>query len=291
MEHLGVVFEPGCSAVLNTEKGILEVTNTASQLKLMEKIVSKLPKLTFAEEKLLVSSIVRGPDLPTVLEENPTVEKIQEMLRETRIPDLKINKTTFFDALTIVQQKGVEFHPSRKGISLIIEGNPSPFIKKPVDYTPPSTSTTVSLHRRDVSLAEAFDDLAKQANFKYHVKPHAVIFTPAALPLEKLLTTMYLMPLKLHEKLMAYEEHGGTNPFGSPDGEEPVRTTQSAFESAGISFTDGAKVSYDKKTEELFITNTVDQMDLVEPFLSSLDGGKIILSHDSRYHRKSPDSE
>lgn len=104
---------------------------------------------------------------------------------------------------------------------------------------------------------------------------------------QSLLTKVYEVAPSFPDSMKSGSENrsgAAADPFADPvledsAGKIKLETVQDGLESVGITFEDGASATYDKKTSRLTVTNTANQIELVEVYLDVFrgDGEKQIL--------------
>ncbi len=288
MEPFGVTLGPGCSAIFNREEGTLKVTNTSEQLRIIGEVVGSIPKLSAAEEKELVSSIILLSWVETEYVEPPEIIEERKKMDALRIPSFEVDQTKLRDVFELLVKKTVEADtdepdPDQKGFHIILDGGIAHGFPSGVLETP------VTLSLADVSLTEILQQLTEPYDCNFRVEEYAILIRPNSLPNTKLFTTTYSVPPEIYKKLISKDRNDNfADPFSVPLGEaernQKTWTPQQAFENVGVTFPSGTHALWDESKEHLSVTITDDQLTLVEAFLESLDEGKIIFSHDSRFH-------
>ncbi|MDF1816824.1 MAG: hypothetical protein P1V20_31770, partial [Verrucomicrobiales bacterium] len=317
LEEAGITFGSGATAIYNPVSGDLIVKNTPDQMDLVEAYIESIN--TGPTQPTSPGSVYKLPDEIEDMEvDNSASIELEEKLKTIRIPSLEFTDTPLKDALQFIEQKAgemdfAESDFSKKGISIAISddiptgaasappgaiGNNFGFEggrqSSPIGNTGDAAYTPINLRLTNVPLGEALRYTTNLANLKYRIENGRIVVVPLSAPETKLVSSTYILAPELQQKLLAPPQNF---PAGDPFSSEPLpapskpTTVKEIMENVGITFPPGADVSLDPASGSLRVTNSPDQAELVEAWLSSLDEGRPIIELQSKNVDRFPESE
>ena len=260
-----------CEQALNIDK-----YNLAAR-KLMEKINSSRQK--YAEKAYnesrsdMIAKVSKAWELPvrkftdgpTSIIEQPQIaakgtQVLSDKLDSIIIPKIDFNDSSIRDALEFIKRKAHLLDTSEpKGINIVLKIKPDS----------PEASSQITLGLSDVPLRAALDYVARAANLKIKVEPHAVVIVPQAESTDILITKEYKVPPSFIQSLP-----GKAAPVRSAgSGTQSVIAARSGaleyLEAQGVTFPEGASANYIPSTSRLIVKNTQDQLELIDTLVDN----------------------
>ncbi len=249
--------------------------------------------------------------VPANLESGPVMEiptdsgiadirRTEEKLKTIVLPSVEFADTPLRDALDFLQQRSVELDvqeadAAKKGVNIILDagagvgGAPAaaPVGDNTFGAAPMATGgvsgagdTRITLRLTNVPLAEALRYTTSLAQLKYKVEPFAVKVIPLSVPVDELMTNIYVVPPTFLQTEAGGGGGGGgaaADPFasapaaGTGAGATARRTAKEILEGAGITFGPGTSAIYNPASSQLIVRNTQDQLELVEAYIESIN--------------------
>ena len=308
LEKAGVSFGPGASAIYNPTTSQLIVRAPPDQLDLVEAYIDSVgvsgpppPK----EHNVITRSEAGENAALSGIRDDDRVRSVEDKLNSIIIPSLEFAETPLTDALDFLQQKAVELDaldsdPNRKGLNIIVTNDGAVPAAAPnaaggfgfeggrKSGNGDVASAPITLKLYNIPLGEALRYTTAKANLKYRVEPHAIVVTPLSRPDREIVSYKYQINPEIYDSLVNQEFGPAVaDPF-SADQPEPVQqekerlSEREALERMGITFPPGSRVAFDPGSNELTVTNTPDQIDLVEAALSHFSGGADIVDETTR---------
>ena len=308
LENAGISFPTGATAIYNPGTSTLIVKNTPDQMELVEMYLTsaRVGPIERTTRRPILRTEVEADGSVAASSSADSIKEIENKLSSIIIPNLEFADTPLRDALDFLQQKSVELDfnesdPARRGLKTILNASPSGFPAAPAppgdsgfgfeggntqaqtDSPPAVGDTPITLRLTNVPLSEALRYTTNLANLKYRVEPHGIVVVPLSSPDPQVVTYRYQLPPEVYESLIASPSgsiSGLADPF-APGAEEAPKAPISekvAFERGGISFPHGSGIHYDSGTGELTVTNSPDQIELVEAYLASLGNGRYTIA-------------
>lgn len=232
----GIPFPDGASAFFNPVTSQLIVKNTAPNLELVE---------TFVYGFEYYRSGPAGPQPITAAEfaidwpgEEP-VSALAERLKTIRLPSVQFTGATLQESVDFLKLKSQELDPEKKGVQTFIKAG----LKE---------GSPITLDLKDVPFEEALRYVTELAGVKYKLTNSQVIIVPHDEDIEERTTRTWAVPTKFAE-------------LKSLKG--PVKD---ALQAEGIAFPQNTGATYDSQTHRLTVTNTPNNLFLVEAHLEML---------------------
>jgi general secretion pathway protein D len=258
-----------CEQALNIDK-----YNLAAR-KLMEKINSSRQK--YAEKAYnesrsdMITKVSKAWELPvrkftdgpTSIIEQPQIaakgtQVLSDKLDSIIIPKIDFNDSSIRDALDFIKRKAYQLDTTEpKGINIVLKIKP--------DSAEASSQITLGL--TDVPLRAALDYVARAANLKIKVEPHAVVIVPQAENTEILITKEYKVPPSFIQALPG--KAAPTRSAGSQSVVAPRSGALEYLEAQGVTFPEGASANYIPSTSRLIVKNTQDQLELIDTLVDN----------------------
>ncbi|MDF1656937.1 MAG: type II and III secretion system protein, partial [Verrucomicrobiales bacterium] len=257
-----------------------------------------------------VPSAIDGGELINIPTDTASgeIRRIEDKLKTIIMPSVEFVDTPLKDALDFIQTRSVELDvnetdPARKGVNIVLDsgilsggGGAAPAAPAGddggfgfsgggggvVDAGGGGVADTrITLRLSNVPLAEALRYTTALAQLKYKVEQNAVLVVPLSTPDQDLFTVNYTVPPTF---LSTAQDGGGggggaaADPFADPvDGAGSAfsarKSAKEVLESFGITFGTGATAFYAPASSTLVVTNTQDQLEIVEAYIESIRTG------------------
>jgi len=272
---------------------------------------SKMLREVAAGWETPVPSAIDGGELINIPTDTASgeIRRIEDKLKSILLPSVEFVDTPLKDALDFLQSRSVELdigesNPARKGVNIVLDagilgggGGGAPAAPAGGDDGGFGFSggggavdtggggvadTRITLRLSNVPLAEALRYTTGLAQLKYKVEQNAVLVVPLSTPDQDLFTVNYTVPPTF---LSTAQDGGGgggggaADPFADPvagGGTSAFSARKSAkevLESFGITFGTGATAFYAPASSTLVVTNTQDQLEIVEAYIESIRTG------------------
>lgn len=127
-----------------------------------------------------------------------------------------------------------------------------------------SSGRKISVTADSISLGEAISYICRTANLRVKVERYAVIIAPPGVPLEQMETRIYPVEKDVVDRHLTKAVEGE-----GADSSSTIINPQSLFPQ--VTFDDGAQIVYDPGISRLFVTNTADNLQLIEEALKELN--------------------
>ena len=207
-----------------------------------------------------------------------SVAQMQKMDRII-LPRVQFQEATIEEAIEFLRVKSRDLDtssPGGGGVNMILRNGDAP------------SSAKISLDLKDVPLSEALRYVTELAQMKYKVESNAVLIVPLSENASQLYTRTFRVP---PDFLVAGGGDFGAvaapaDPFAAGAPATGRKTARQILEAQGITFPEGAGVSFTPTTSMLVVRNTQPNLDLVEASVESLSPGK---ADDSRRLHESID--
>ena len=211
------------------------------------------------------STIIEQPQIDT-----RGTSLINRKLDEIVIPRIDFRDATIREALDFIKQRAValdttEQDPSRRGINIVL--------KAAADS--PEASARITLSLNDIPLRAAIDYVAKAANLKLKIEPHAVAVVPQSEPTDILITKEYKVPPGFITSLPAGQPSTLQGPGGqtiAPGSQPAIQARSGArefLEAQGVTFPQGASANFIASSSRLIIKNTQANLDLIDTLVET----------------------
>ncbi len=260
-----------CEQALNVDK-----YNIAAR-KLMERINAARQKYADAAynetrgemlvqvQKAWELPVRKFTDGPTSIIEQPEIEiggsaAINDKLDSITIPRIDFTDSSIVEAIGFLRKRAAELddtesNPALKGVNIVL--------KLPPDSADSAYPITLSL--QDVPLRAALDYVARTANLKIKVEPHAVVVVPQSENTDVLIAKEYKVPPGFVQSVP------GSAPEPGPDGMAVASSSKAKdfLEAQGVTFPPGASANYIPSTSRLIVKNTQLNLDLVDSLVET----------------------
>jgi len=213
------------------------------------------------------ASIIEQPEID-VKGTAATSRKLDEII----IPRIDFRDATIREALDFLSQRAAqldttESNPAKKGLNIVLKLTPGS----------PEESVTINLALTDVPLGAAIDYVARAANMKPKIEPHAVVIVPESEPTEVLITKEYKVAPGFIQNLPS-GGGGASLPLGggvssTAPGSGPSIAERSGakeyLESQGVTFPAGASAIFLPSSSKLIVKNTQGNLDIIDALVET----------------------
>ena len=260
-----------CEQALNVDKyniaarKLMERINAARQKYADAAYNEKRGEMLMQVQKAWELPVRKFTDGPTSIIEQPEIgirgtETIGDKLDSITIPRIDFTDSSIVEAIGFLRKRAAELddtesNPALKGVNIVL--------KLPPDSADSAYPITLSL--QDVPLRAALDYVARIANLKIKVEPHAVVVVPQSENTDVLIAKEYKVPPGFVQSVP------GSAPEPGPDG-QPVASSSKAkdfLEAQGVTFPPGASANYIPSTSRLIVKNTQLNLDLVDSLVET----------------------
>jgi general secretion pathway protein D len=227
-------------------------------------------------------------------------EAIIAKLNRIVIPKLDFRDTTIRQAVDYLRQRSraldtIEADDSKKGVNIFLKlpaggvagtdiqapAAPDALGAAPTAAAPVTEDTTITLGLSNIPLYEALRYVASQAGLKIKIDPAAVSIVPLTDVTQDLITKEYkVLPTFIPRMAApgAEADPFGAAPAAATGAAEPVarvgalQNAKEYLESLGITFPEGASAQYIATGSRLVVTNTQDNIDLIDIIVDAAMG-------------------
>ncbi|HAO94705.1 MAG TPA: type II and III secretion system protein, partial [Verrucomicrobiales bacterium] len=239
----------------------------------------------------LDGSIVGG------LRPSPVGVNIEFKLKNMIIPVVDFDDTTVEEAIDFLRQRAAELDkweldPVKKGINFVIRkprigGGGAPDAELDIEgglgAIDPGSARVKELKLRNVPLSSVLQYICEQARLRFKVDDFAVTLLPiGSAEGEDVLTRKWKVPPTfLNDIRTGGDGDGGADadPFAADDeglgnrSLAPRRPLKEILQDAGIEFPPGSSAQYIPSTSTLIVSNTPQNLDLVDQLVEDILGG------------------
>ncbi len=220
-----------------------------------------------------VPDIAMTPRLPGA-NQGSNVSPVASKLRGIIFPKLSLDSADLSEVILFLVAKCREYdqfeaEPSKKGINILLKLPLAEQAKLP----------KVTLNLNDVPLYQVLDYVADQTGTKWKLADGLVSFTSIAAAGTKLSTRIFSVPPGFLSSAPAgdaaapaIDPFASATPGGAAGAGIPVQKVgaQDFLEKSGVPFPPGASASFDKGNSRLVVTNTDENLDAVDTFVSQI---------------------
>lgn len=226
----------------------------------------------------------------------PVGVNIEFKLKNMIIPVVDFDDTTIQEAIDFLRQRAAELDkweldPLKKGINFVIRkpriGGGVPDAELDVEgglgAIDPGSARVKELKLRNVPLANVLQLICDQARLRFKIEDYAVTLLPiGSAEGEDVLTRKWKVPPTfLNDIGTGGDGDGGEDldPFAGDDGGlgggslAPRRPLMEILKEAGIDFPPGSSAQYLPSTSTLIVSNTPQNLDLVDQLVEDILGG------------------
>jgi general secretion pathway protein D len=230
------------------------------------------------------------------LRPSPVGVNIEFKLKNMIIPVVDFDDTTVEEAIDFLRQRATELDkweldPVKKGINFVIRkpriGGGAPDAELDVEgglgAIDPGSARVKELKLRNVPLSSVLQYICEQARLRFKVDDFAVTLLPiGSAEGEDVLTRKWKVPPTfLNDIGTGGDGDGGadTDPFAGDDeglgnrSLAPRRPLKEILQDAGIEFPPGSSAQYIPSTSTLIVSNTPQNLDLVDQLVEDILGG------------------
>ena len=220
---------------------------------------------------------------------------IEFKLKNMIIPVVDFDDTTVEEAIDFLRQRAQELDkweldPVKKGINFVIRkprigGAPDAEldVEGGLGAIDPGSARVKELKLRNVPLSSVLQYICEQARLRFKVDDFAVTLLPiGSAEGEDVLTRKWKVPPTFLNDIGTGGEGGGAeelDPFAADDGGglgaslAPRRPLKEILKEAGIDFPPGSSAQYIPSTSTLIVSNTPQNLDLVDQLVEDILGG------------------
>lgn len=224
------------------------------------------PRLTFSG---------KAPTTEEPIKKDAKKNAIYDKLKNIIIDRIDFDEIEIPVVLRHLRQRAKELDPDKEGVNIFLL--PEPVVteanqpkKKAAseddegEGEEESSGRKISVTADSISLGQAISYICRTANLRVKVERYAVIIAPPGVPLEQMETRIYPVEKDVVDRHLtqAAEGTGG-------DTSSTIINPQSLFPQ--VTFDDGAQIVYDPGISRLFVTNTADNLQLIEEALKELN--------------------
>lgn len=246
-----------------------------------------------------------GPPKVTASQSQQLREKMQEII----IPSISFRQASIVDVINFLREASEinDPTPQKTGVNIILQLDAGPAMPAPTPSaptedlfgipggTPPAEAPpetagipAITLTLRRVSLLDAIKYVTDVAGLKYRLEENAVIITPKD-RVVNVMTRLYpVMPgivdiaTAQREESGAGAAGGGFGGFGAGGtggvglGGAAIKSStdddiKAMFQRMGVPFPPGTSLSYNRTISQLIVTNTPENLEILERILPQLD--------------------
>ena len=142
---------------------------------------------------------------------------------------------------------------------------------------------TVTLDFDNIPLGEAIRYICRGADLKFRVEPYAVIIAAAGEEFDEMETRFYSVEAGVIRSKATREAVGGFEDDDDDGGELFDINPLEFFANKGVQFPTKAKIDYDARTSKLIVTNTPDNLRLIEQILRELNRSPTQVTIESKF--------
>lgn len=197
---------------------------------------------------------------------------ISEKLAGIVIPDLNFRGASISDAATFLSSKSKELDKKdKRGIQIIVQEDTKRGAKE------------VNLSLKNVPLGEALRYVCRVADVKFKIEEFAVVIIPLSAPETVLVTRVFnVSPTFINTTTSASgdeKQTGGRRVAVATTTSEPASNAEAMnqLRERGVDFPPGSTAIYSATQGTLTVTNTQDQIDLIEELVNADSGQSLIV--------------
>ena len=142
---------------------------------------------------------------------------------------------------------------------------------------------TVTLDFDNIPLGEAIRYICRGANLKFRIEPYAVIIAAAGEEFDEMETRFYSVEAGVIRSKATRDTVGGFEDDDDDGGELFDIDPLEFFANKGVEFPTKAKIDYDARTSKLIVTNTPDNLRLIELILRELNRSPTQVTIESKF--------
>lgn len=177
------------------------------------------------------------------------VAEVELRLQSILVPQFEVDGASLAEAVDQLRaaskkHDSSERHGSAKGVRFAIGRDRM------------KVAPLLTFEMRDATVGEIAERIAKASGSQIVVGASGATFLKAPIAGGGLLSRIYFVP--------AYHDH-------DPTDTEPVTSAVKILESNGVTFPEGASAKFNRKLGQLIVTNTPENIDLIEAFLGMFD--------------------
>ncbi len=234
-------------------------------------------------------------------------QKLREKMQAIVIPSIVYRQANIVDVINFLREASEAHDPEKVGVNIILKlevggasmpSTPSPAapaapaVEDPWGFPAPGAPAApsapqgpsgagdipaITLNLRRVTLLDAIKYVTEVAGLKYRIEENAVVITPRDV-VTNVITRMYpVMPSILTvavERREQDQQRGGE--FTPMGGGATIKTSpdddiKALFERMGVPFPMGTSISYNSAISQLIVTNTAENLEILERILGNLD--------------------
>ncbi|QIF00765.1 hypothetical protein [Roseimicrobium sp. ORNL1] len=208
---------------------------------------------------------------------------VAERLNKIILPSVQFAGASLTQAIDFLRIESKRYDhaepdPAKRGVNLVVKPEAA------------SSTATISLDLKDVSLLDALRYVTELSGAKYRIESFGITIVP----ISDVRSEMYSRKFKLTlAQMLAYKEksmgmHAPSaprDPFAPAGGDERKPSTgefslEAALKAEGIPFPEGAVAVYDRDAQMLLVRNTQPSLDLVDSLLDSLRPDEVMVDND-----------
>jgi len=142
---------------------------------------------------------------------------------------------------------------------------------------------TVTLDFDNIPLGEAIRYICRGADLKFRIEPYAVIIAAAGEEFDEMETRFYSVEAGVIRSKATRDTVGGFEDDDDDGGELFDIDPLEFFANKGVEFPTKAKIDYDARTSKLIVTNTPDNLRLIEQILRELNRSPTQVTIESKF--------
>jgi hypothetical protein len=190
-----------------------------------------------------------------------------QKLRDIVVPIIDFEDTSLREAIDFLRAQSVELdtreaHPEKRGVNFAVQNAASARIKE--------------LNLRNVPLTKALDYICEATGMRWSMDDFAVVIRPASDASDVLSTRTFDVPPDFLARISSdgNEADDFSDPFAQTDNNPgsalllPRMSIVEALKANGITFPEGAIVTFDSANSRLIVRNTANNQHLVETLVS-----------------------
>lgn len=258
-----------------------ELTEEEFKTELEWKMVTPIPpRLAFAG---------KNPVADEPVKKDPKRNAIYDKLKNIIIDRIDFDEIEIPVVLRHLRQRAKELDPEKEGVNIFLlpepvnteenqrRNNPRAGANRRGGARPgaeaneeefeeedESSGRKISVTADSISLGQAISYICRTANLRVKIERYAVVIAPPGVPLEQMETRIYPVEKDVVDRHLTQAAEG----TGS-DSSSTIINPQSLFPQ--VSFDAGAQIVYDPGISRLFVTNTADNLQLIEEALKELN--------------------
>ncbi len=222
---------------------------------------------------------------------------LREKMEAITIPSIEFRQANVTDVILFLQQASIANDTSGSGVSFIMKlgaggtaatpaatdssdpwATPSTEGGATPDSAPVSSSPSITLNLRRVTLLDAVKYITELANLRFRIEEYAVIIVPMDAVIDQMVTRFYPVMPSIQEITIDKGENAEAD-FTQVDaglvssGTSIVRKNdmQSFFERMGVKFPPGSSITYNATISQLIVNNTPENLDKLEAILPEIN--------------------